>query len=184
MITQKTIQLPSDLSYRGVVFCSVLCRKLNTPSTACRTQFTQHHFRDQQSFEVQQSLSSNSGREPFLWTLKEVVGFGWGLCSIKNVHLWIWDWHSALCDAQALEGFREEPARFSWLICDLRCMLSPQQMLMECKSDGLLCLHLIHLFSLPFLPLTSSQVPLPSSLLPSLSLYPYPSFPPLLCRNL
>lgn len=56
MITQKTTQLPSDLSYHGVVFYSVLCRKLNTPSTARRTQFTRHHFRDQQSFEVQQSV--------------------------------------------------------------------------------------------------------------------------------
>lgn len=107
----------------------------------------------------------------------------WGLYCMKNVYLWIRDWHSALWDAHALEGFREEQVLFSRLICTLRCTLSPWQMLVECKSNGLLCLQLIHLFFLFALPSTNLLTPLFLLFAPLSVLTPLPFFLPLFCRT-
>lgn len=93
---------------------------------------------------------------------------------MKNRSLCVPDSQSALWDVLTWEDFRAQQVLLPWLICTLKCTLSPQHMLLERESSGILCPRLIPLFILlPSLPLTS-WLPFSSSLLPLPSFYPNP----------
>lgn len=106
-----------------------------------------------------------------------------GLCCMKDMYLWTPASHSALWDAHTREDFRKQQDLLSWLICTLKCTLSSQHRLLEWKSNGTLCLQLIHLFILFALPSTDLLTPL-SLFFASLSiLIPWSLSLRLLCKK-
>lgn len=116
----------------------------------------------------------------FHWTLNEVVSLHFRLCCMKNMSLRIPDSHSALWDAHTWEDFREQQVFLSWLIGTLKCTLSSQHMLLEWKSNGILCLQLIPPFVLFALPATDLPEPLSLFFASSSILIPLP-FPSVFC---